>query len=323
MGGRQARAAVPRRRSSSRRACRPTPRRARPSSRCSRTRRRSSSALDRRGVPRRPRLRAARRHAGRDRGAAAARRARAGRPADHRRRREDEVPRQGRERRRQARRPARRRARAASSRSSTRCPVERLWGVGPVTAAKLHDGGRDGRRGRGARRGGARRAARPGGRPAPARARRQPRPAGRAHRAPPALDRLAARARGAVRGRAAEIDASLVGLVDRVTRRMRAAGRVGRTVVLRLRFGDFTRATRSHTMPPLDGPDPDDPRRGARAARHRHADDRAQGPDADRRGGDEPGGRRAASARAAVRARPARRSTTRSTRCGAGSDRRR
>ena len=41
---------------------------------------------------------------------------------------------------------------------------------------------------------------------------------------------------------------SLVGLVDRVTRRMRAAGRVGRTVVLRLRFDDFTRATRSHTL---------------------------------------------------------------------------
>jgi DNA polymerase-4 len=46
----------------------------------------------------------------------------------------------------------------------------------------------------------------------------------------------------------AEIDASLVALVDRVTRRMRAAHRVGRTVTLRLRFGDFTRATRSQTM---------------------------------------------------------------------------
>jgi DNA polymerase-4 len=44
------------------------------------------------------------------------------------------------------------------------------------------------------------------------------------------------------------IDASLIALVDRVTRRMRAAGRVGRTVVLRLRFDDFTRATRSHTL---------------------------------------------------------------------------
>ena len=44
------------------------------------------------------------------------------------------------------------------------------------------------------------------------------------------------------------IDAVVVGLVDRVTRRMRAAGRVGRTVVLRLRFDDFSRATRSHTL---------------------------------------------------------------------------
>ena len=41
----------------------------------------------------------------------------------------------------------------------------------------------------------------------------------------------------------------MVGLVDRVTRRMRVAGRIGRTVVLRLRFGDFSRATRSHTLP--------------------------------------------------------------------------
>jgi len=43
-------------------------------------------------------------------------------------------------------------------------------------------------------------------------------------------------------------DAVLIALVDRVSRRMRAAGRVGRTVVLRLRFGDFSRATRSHTL---------------------------------------------------------------------------
>jgi DNA polymerase IV len=46
----------------------------------------------------------------------------------------------------------------------------------------------------------------------------------------------------------AALDAVLVALVDRVTRRMRAAGRIGRTVMLRLRFADFTRATRSHTM---------------------------------------------------------------------------
>ncbi|OBJ47589.1 DNA polymerase IV [Mycobacterium asiaticum] len=48
---------------------------------------------------------------------------------------------------------------------------------------------------------------------------------------------------------AAEIDAVVVTLIDRITGRMRAAGRTGRTVVLRLRFEDFTRATRSQTMP--------------------------------------------------------------------------
>jgi DNA polymerase-4 len=45
------------------------------------------------------------------------------------------------------------------------------------------------------------------------------------------------------------IDAVVIGLVDRVTGRMRKAGRIGRTVVLRLRFEDFSRATRSHTLP--------------------------------------------------------------------------
>jgi len=37
-------------------------------------------------------------------------------------------------------------------------------------------------------------------------------------------------------------------LVDRVTARMRRAHRVGRTVTIRLRFDDFDRATRSHTL---------------------------------------------------------------------------
>ncbi|KWX67398.1 DNA polymerase IV [Mycobacterium sp. NAZ190054] len=46
-----------------------------------------------------------------------------------------------------------------------------------------------------------------------------------------------------------EVDAVVINLVDRITRRMRKAGRSGRTVVLRLRFDDFSRATRSHTMP--------------------------------------------------------------------------
>jgi DNA polymerase IV len=47
----------------------------------------------------------------------------------------------------------------------------------------------------------------------------------------------------------AKLDATLIGIADRVTRRMRAAGRAGRTVTLRLRFGDFARATRSMTIP--------------------------------------------------------------------------
>src|SRR6201988_4505056 len=47
---------------------------------------------------------------------------------------------------------------------------------------------------------------------------------------------------------AAEIDAVVINLIDRITGRMRAAGRTGRTVTLRLRFNDFGRATRSHTL---------------------------------------------------------------------------
>jgi len=53
---------------------------------------------------------------------------------------------------------------------------------------------------------------------------------------------------GLSRASPAEIETDLVAIVDRVTRRLRAARRVGRTVVLRLRFGDYTRATRSCTL---------------------------------------------------------------------------
>jgi DNA polymerase-4 len=56
------------------------------------------------------------------------------------------------------------------------------------------------------------------------------------------------RALGRGRRTPREIEAVVAGLVDRVTRRMRKADRTGRTVVLRLRFDDFTRATRSHTL---------------------------------------------------------------------------
>jgi DNA polymerase-4 len=59
----------------------------------------------------------------------------------------------------------------------------------------------------------------------------------------------AQRALGRRRRKSPELlDESLVALIDRVTRRLRGARRVCRTVVLRLRFDDFTRATRSHTM---------------------------------------------------------------------------
>jgi DNA polymerase-4 len=127
-------------------------------------------------------------------------------------------------------------------------PVERVWGVGQVTAAKLRAAGiatvgeiaergeaalievvgpaagrqlhaiahnRDNRRvrsGRGRRSVGAQSAF------------------GRSPKTPADLDRILAR------------------LVQRVTRRMRAKGRTGRTVTLRLRFSDYTRATRSRSL---------------------------------------------------------------------------
>jgi DNA polymerase-4 len=58
----------------------------------------------------------------------------------------------------------------------------------------------------------------------------------------------AQRALGSGRHAAEEVDATVVTLVDRITRRMRTAGRTGRTVVLRMRFDDFGRATRSRTL---------------------------------------------------------------------------
>ncbi len=45
-----------------------------------------------------------------------------------------------------------------------------------------------------------------------------------------------------------DVVATITALVDRVTRRLRAARRMCRTVVLRLRFADYSRATRSYTM---------------------------------------------------------------------------
>jgi DNA polymerase-4 len=127
-------------------------------------------------------------------------------------------------------------------------PVERLWGVGEVTAAKLHRlgfttvgevaelaestlvsmlGSAAGRRLHAL-------AHNRDFRPVEPRRRRG------------SIGSQRALGRRLMPGSA--VDPVLVGLVDRVTRRMRKAGRVGRTVVLRLRFGDFSRATRSHTL---------------------------------------------------------------------------
>lgn len=128
-------------------------------------------------------------------------------------------------------------------------PVERLWGVGAVTAQKLHARG-IATVGEVARLGEATLVAllgRASGRQLHALAHnRDPRPVqpGRRRGSIGAQRALGRRPRSL-----AEVDAALVGLVDRVTRRMRAAGRPGRTVVLRLRFSDFSRATRSHTLP--------------------------------------------------------------------------
>lgn len=127
-------------------------------------------------------------------------------------------------------------------------PVERLWGVGRVTAAKLHALGittvgqvaqleelqlvglvgvasgrhlhalahnRDARRVQ----------------------------SGRRRRSIGAQRALGRRARSTE-----EVAATLTALVDRVTRRLRTARRTCRTVILRLRFADYSRATRSYTL---------------------------------------------------------------------------
>ena len=127
-------------------------------------------------------------------------------------------------------------------------PVERLWGVGRVTAEKLHARGistvgqvaelAEGRL---------------VGMLGPASGRHLH---ALAHNVDPRRVRVGQRRRsiGAQRalGRGprpqAELAVLLAGLVDRVARRLRAAERVCRTVTIRLRFADFSRATRSRTL---------------------------------------------------------------------------
>jgi DNA polymerase-4 len=126
--------------------------------------------------------------------------------------------------------------------------VERLWGVGPVTATKLHALGIT-TVGQVAALSQATLASLLG------------RASGHhlhalAHNRDPRLVQVGRR-RGSIGSQRAlgrgpttpeAADATVAALVDRVTRRMRGAGRVGRTVMLRLRFDDFSRATRSHTL---------------------------------------------------------------------------
>jgi DNA polymerase-4 len=127
-------------------------------------------------------------------------------------------------------------------------PVERLWGVGAVTAEKL--------RGRGIRTVGqvarldeatlVSMLGRGSGRQLHALAHnRDPRRVQRGRRR---RSMGAQRALGRRRRSPEELDSALLGLVDRLARRLRAARRVCRTVTLRLRFDDFSRATRSHTL---------------------------------------------------------------------------
>ena len=129
-------------------------------------------------------------------------------------------------------------------------PVERLWGVGDVTARKLHNLGITtvGEVARLEEPALIAIAGRAMGRQLHALAHnRDPR------RVRPRVRRRSIGAQRAMGLRSyttwSAVDATLVALVDRVTRRMRRADRVGSTVVLRMRFSDFTRATRSHTLP--------------------------------------------------------------------------
>jgi DNA polymerase IV len=128
-------------------------------------------------------------------------------------------------------------------------PVERLWGVGPVTAKKLRQ--------------------RSISTVADVAALGEPalvdiigRAAGRhlhalAHNRDPRRIEVGRRRRSIGTQRAlgrrarspATLDVDLIALVDRLARRLRKAHRVARTVTLRLRFDDFSRATRSHTLP--------------------------------------------------------------------------
>jgi DNA polymerase-4 len=128
-------------------------------------------------------------------------------------------------------------------------PVERLWGVGPVTANKLRDRGITtvGQVAQLADTALVSMLGMAAGRHLHALAHNyDPRPVqvGRRRRSMGAQ-----RALGRTPRSPDALGIIVIGLVDRLARRLRAARRVCRTVVLRLRFDDFSRATRSHTLP--------------------------------------------------------------------------
>ncbi len=127
-------------------------------------------------------------------------------------------------------------------------PVEALWGVGRVTGAKLHERGITtvGQVAMLDERELVLMLGRASGRHLHALAHNyDPRPVQRRQRR---RSIGAQRALGRRRRSPEELAGVLIALVDRTSRRLRTAKRVCRTVVLRMRFEDFSRATRSYTL---------------------------------------------------------------------------
>lgn len=127
-------------------------------------------------------------------------------------------------------------------------PAERVWGIGPKTAAKLHEHGllTVGDVARVPERTLSVMLGRAAGRHVHALSNnRDPR---RVRQRPRRRSIGSQHALGRRKRSPQELDTDLIAIVDRVARRLRTAHRVGRTVVLRLRFDDYSRATRSSTL---------------------------------------------------------------------------
>ncbi len=127
-------------------------------------------------------------------------------------------------------------------------PVERLWGVGAVTAEKLHRLGirTVGQLAELESSAAQRLLGKATGAHVHALARlRDPRPVDTTRRRGSIGSQ---RALGSRPRSAEELDLILTQIVDRLGRRLRDGDRVCRTVVLRLRFGDFAKATRSRSL---------------------------------------------------------------------------